>query len=505
MSTGIVFHRFFIFNSKFQGKREEDDYLKMLTFFPRELELNEKMRSIGLAEAIAMFTNTFTTNEKEQCETILCDNKRYVLLQVEPGYWVVMSVNLLRQADTTKNVTPDQSKIPRIKDFSLYEDYDLPYKILQSVLSTAYQTFRVFKGKMEDIYQKNGVDHLKNTLDLFYSRYLSTLSFFSKPVLPANISSSMNVFNVLDGIHFLPVDPSLFLHVQSFINTTCNTFNKPSTNLSPSPEVPRNAIHAAMFMFDHYLLFSGGINHEEVRTISNYMPSLLEDRFRELNGGQSSRRSVRADGLLTGPENIKNNETRFSAPKVILGEKQTECHIIVYKHQRITVLFFVDNSIFTKISFYHRLTDEILTDLHRLNTIISEGMNYIPSFDDTYKYIYFNHMNLAIKTSLAKKQSILLDDQHSDDSENMILNSSGASVKETLNIIAHAHNEFRKSKDGLKETYMRTKRDGWVVGKYFGGKEFYIILDQKNFSLMEVQEQVHKISNIFFSSSNNKE
>jgi hypothetical protein len=56
MTQLITFHRFFVFNSKFQGKREEDDYLKLLTFFPQELTLNQKMRCIGLAEAIASFT-----------------------------------------------------------------------------------------------------------------------------------------------------------------------------------------------------------------------------------------------------------------------------------------------------------------------------------------------------------------------------------------------------------------------------------------------------------------
>jgi hypothetical protein len=75
-----------------------------------------------------------------------------------------------------------------------------------------------------------------------------------------------------------------------------------------------------------------------------------------------------------------------------------------------------------------------------------------------------------------------------------------------------------RSTDGLKEIYMRTRKDSWVVGKYFGEREFYILFDQKNYSLMEVQgmlrstfftyictEQVHKVSNIFFSASSNKD
>jgi len=52
--------------------------------------------------------------------------------------------------------------------------------------------------------------------------------------------------------------------------------------------------------------------------------------------------------------------------------------------------------------------------------------------------------------------------------------------------------------------YVRTKKDGWVVGKYFGEREFYVIFDQKNYTLVEVHEQVKKLSNIFFYTGSQK-
>jgi hypothetical protein len=368
----------------------------------------------------------------------------------------VLTVNLVHSTTPTPT---DPNKIDRIKDFGVFEDANLSYKVLKSILSTAYETFRIFHGKMDDIVVKSGVDSLRHTLDMFFARYLPTLSFYS----PINTATA-NIFNILDGIQFLPVDPTVFLAVQSFMNQTTNFFNKRAPLIarqarhSPlvnahikenKPQVPKQTIRATMFFFDHYLLFSGGISHEEARIITNYMPVLLEDRFKEMQTGISSKRALfsiaKNDGYLTGPENINNKETRFTAPRVILGEsgKKQESHIIVFKHQRISVLFFISPSVFSKIKFYTTMADIINPELTKLLSMISEGINYIPSFDDAYKYIYFNHMNLAIKTSLAKKHSIVPIDENAQ-AESEGLNSNSVTVRETLQTIAHIHTQFQK-------------------------------------------------------------
>lgn len=71
-------------------------------------------------------------------------------------------------------------------------------------------------------------------------------------------------------------------------------------------------------------------------------------------------------------------------------------------------------------------------------------------------------------------------------------------MKAALAQVSQIYSEFRRNKDGLREMYVRTRKDGWVVGRYFGEREFYVILDQKNYTLVEVYEQVKKLTNIFF-------
>ncbi len=49
-------YEFFIYNPKFRGKREEDEYMKILYFYPNTISVNRQCNSVGLAEALTNFT-----------------------------------------------------------------------------------------------------------------------------------------------------------------------------------------------------------------------------------------------------------------------------------------------------------------------------------------------------------------------------------------------------------------------------------------------------------------
>jgi len=63
----------------------------------------------------------------------------------------------------------------------------------------------------------------------------------------------------------------------------------------------------------------------------------------------------------------------------------------------------VNTACLTKQPFYKKLQEFISHRLSQLRKIISDNYKEINSFNDTYKYIYYNHMNLAIKTSVKPK------------------------------------------------------------------------------------------------------
>jgi First Longin domain of INTU, CCZ1 and HPS4 len=54
--TQLSLFSLFVFNGKFAGKREEDDYLKILYFWPPTASLDQQGKQVGLAEALTMFS-----------------------------------------------------------------------------------------------------------------------------------------------------------------------------------------------------------------------------------------------------------------------------------------------------------------------------------------------------------------------------------------------------------------------------------------------------------------
>lgn len=82
-------------------------------------------------------------------------------------------------------------------------------------------------------------------------------------------------------------------------------------------------------------------------------------------------------------------------------------------------------------------------------------------------------MNTAIKTSLKRK------------------------IKDALQTVTHIRSEYNRfvnhyiltkysNKDGITEVYFRTKKDCWIVAKFFSEREFYLLFEQKNYSLIEI-------------------
>jgi hypothetical protein len=104
--------------------------------------------------------------------------------------------------------------------------------------------------------------------------------------------------------------------------------------------------------------------------------------------------------------------------------------------------------------------------------------------DDPYKYLYFNRMNLAIKHSVrGSRPSNLIKDV-----TQLLIE-----VREDLRRFCRYKIQIdaRSEKPGvssadLSEVCIKTGQDCWVVAKASNGREFFVISDQKNYSLVEI-------------------
>jgi len=95
------------------------------------------------------------------------------------------------------------------------------------------------------------------------------------------------------------------------------------------------------------------------------------------------------------------------------------------------------------------------------------------TFDEGFRYLYFNHMNLALKSSIER-------DSLSPD---------------TIRILNKMHNDFENSPQ-LSEILI--SNEGWIVGRKSDQREFYILFDEKNANLLEINDEVKKLSAIYF-------
>jgi len=111
---------------------------------------------------------------------------------------------------------------------------------------------------------------------------------------------------------------------------------------------------------------------------------------------------------------------------------------------------------------------------------VSDHYNKKHTFEDQYRYIYFNHMNLAMKTSYnMKTKSADLD-------------------RATLKILNELHAEFKKSTDNSSEVLVRTANDRWIVARKSDQREFYVLFESKTAHLIEINDEVKKLSTTYF-------
>jgi len=128
------------------------------------------------------------------------------------------------------------------------------------------------------------------------------------------------------------------------------------------------------------------------------------------------------------------------------------------------------------VSFYTQLQKIIKPQIKFLGPIISEHAKKL-TIDEGFRYLYFNHMNLALKTSLERDQL----------------------PNDIVRVLNKMHADFERN-SSLSEVilHLGTQNDVWIVGRKSDQREFYIIFDQKSANLLEINEEVKKLSSIYF-------
>ncbi|XP_015215800.1 vacuolar fusion protein CCZ1 homolog isoform X2 [Lepisosteus oculatus] len=454
---------FFVYNPKF-GPREGEEEKKILFYHPNEVEKNEKIRNVGLCEAIVQFTRTFCPTKP--AKSLHTQKNRQFFFEPEENFWMVMVVRNPMTEKTNREGKPTVE----------YHEEEIIDTVYGAVLQQCYNMYKLFNGTFSRAMEAGGVELLKQKLETFFYRYLQTLHL-----------QSCDLLDVFGGISFFPLDKMTYLKIQSFVNQV---------------EENHSLIKYTAFLYNDQLIWSG-LEQDDMRILYKYLTTSLFPRHLEpeLAGRDSPMRPEMAGNLLhygrflTGPPNLKDPEAKFRFPKIFVTAEDgyEELHLIVYKAMSAAVCFMISASVELTREFCEQLDSLVGPQLTLLASDICEQYNVNrrisgPEKEPQFKFIYFNHMNLAEKSTIhmRKTASVSLTSVHPD----------------LMKILGDINCDFSRV-DEDEEIIVKAMTDYWVVGKKSDQRELYVILNQKNANLIEVNEEVKRLcatqfNNIFF-------
>lgn len=461
----INLQNFYVYNSSY-GQKEGEELKNILYYYPPQTDVDTQMKNVGLSEAIIKFTDTFSPDLP--CDSLHTQKTKQLYYEPESGFWMVMTVNI-----------PCVSKMKDGTEYLEYQSDDVQDTVYLAVLKQSYQMFRLFKNSFTAILDsKDGdVGYLKQKLENFFSRYLLTLKL-----------NHCDILDVFQGIQFLPLDKQTFLRVQCFVNLIEAMF----------PQVKYTA-----FLYNDQLVWSG-LEPCDMQVVFRYLvTSLLPAHLEtELQGGSIPRNptaqfsTTHYGRFVTGPQNVQDGTgSTGKVPKVYINhESSTEMfHLVVYRALSATVCLFIDGSLILNMDLFKHL-DIFLGP--QLTTLVSEVAEHCSkqaansgasSPDSSPKYVYFNQLNLAQKTT------VHLDNRRTG---NITV------TPEVLRLLADINaDKERMSTTG--ETILKTMSDYWVVGKISNLREFYAVIQQKSANLIDINDEVkrlctNQLKNIFF-------
>ncbi|XP_064406306.1 vacuolar fusion protein CCZ1 homolog isoform X2 [Halichondria panicea] len=392
---------------------------------------------------------------------------RQVFLEPEENHWMVMSVTI-PWAEVISNGE---------KSIVYYEDH-VQDSVLEASLTTMYLTFKFFNGSFGSIVDSHGLEGLKKRMDMFLTRYIMSMDV-----------GKLDIFTVFQGIQFLPLDKYMYLKVHCFVNLIETTFR---------------SIQRTVLVYNDQLVWSG-LEQADIKVFYQYLLSWLlpQDPSPTMQTMSSIAASVKSvvgttssqtGRFLIGDEGsvrvgVAGVGDGGKAPWVYIhmdGSVQS-CKLYVYTAGNALMCFFVQREKASPSSdFCKRLNTFLGPRLAQISREISDfrDKSKPQGLDPQYRFIYFNEMNLAVKSPLLSRRSTYVN-----------------ILSEAMKLLADINSEYDSIEEG--ETIMRTLGDSWVVTRKSGHRRFFVVLNQKSANFAEINEEVRKLcqkefTNIFF-------
>ncbi|TGZ60879.1 hypothetical protein CRM22_008283 [Opisthorchis felineus] len=281
-------------------QKEGDEHKKLLYFFPHNTSMNERLKSLGLCEAVMSFTRFFDS----ACQTLQTSSTRRYFHPLTNDIWAVMSVML-----------PPRAKPTQDHAYHIDGDCHVNDQVLSTVLSTACETFELFNGKISALLDTEGLDILKQRLDHFFSRYLRTMLF-----------EHCDLLDCFNGIQFTATDPADFARVQGLVNRIRYAFR---------------SIRHVSFFYDGRLVQST-LELSYARHLYHYLNSFLFVEQPDLTHTAAVVKTKHLGRFLVGPKTLSDTTESVQCPVLCSpGSNLPDCQLVTYQALRAVLCLVV--------------------------------------------------------------------------------------------------------------------------------------------------------------------
>lgn len=270
------------------------------------------------------------------------------------------------------------------------------------------------------------------------------LCTFATKFIPTVKFNKIQFYTDIHGILYMPLEPLMFLSIQSL-----------AISLHPSFE----SLHSSIILFDQRLVYSSPqINQVDVLSIYR----LGQDYFRPLIGELQSQCG---DLIEICPEVYLSNEPKLK-------------RLLVLQKSRFTIFLIFDSS--SASMRVESLQQYLYPKLDALIPHFLEKAKQVRQNVDPFRFLYWNRVNLALKSSISSK---------------------GNPVPLTLfQAMQGIHDNFNYPNSESHQVYLKTRNDGWVVGK-FGRetqREYFLLVDSSKEDIVECEEMVERLEQTYF-------
>lgn len=226
-SSGTRLARFFVYNSSF-GPREGEEHKKVIFFHSEDVvrrnderdddqadggdgspveDVEDRVKHVGFAEACANFTKVFF-GPNEPVKAVQTQRTKTTMFEAEPGYWMVLTVNLPYQKKRNKAGT---------SDYTEYNPEAVHDNVLNACLTHAYEMFRFFAGgfhiTMDE--EEGDVEAFKDRVAAFFAKYVN--DHLRQP-------GSGGILELFHAVQFLSLEMDGFTGVQGLVRRVQDDF-----------------------------------------------------------------------------------------------------------------------------------------------------------------------------------------------------------------------------------------------------------------------------------------